>query len=448
MRHLAATAATPLRPEQGLRLGGRYELRSRIAVGGMGEVWLSRDLSLERSVATKVLRAEFAGDDRFLARLRAEARTSAPLTHPNIAALYDYGEEAGSGYLVMELVRGETLSQLLEQEHVLAPESLLPVLAQTARALHAAHVCGIVHRDVKPSNILLTPDGRVKITDFGISGPCTSTRSTRETVLGTAPYISPEQAVGLPATPASDLYALGVVAYEALAGRRPFTGTRPLEIARAHVNDPVPPLPSSVPEPVRDLVLRMLAKHPERRPRSAASLARSFDRVAAELALARPFDVEPASAAEATAGEHARVDVGHLDTIPLDAADVETDDPPTDDEARDGTPPKTGAEPETDAGGRGPDEGVGPDHDRHLAPARRPRRAWIWLVLAVVVLLAITTALVLGAGRLSQAVEDGAVGGTTDGREVVDAASSASSRGDRAAGVVPPHLTRIEVDSW
>ena len=307
MRHAADWAGEPLRPERGVRLGGRYELRRRIAVGGMGEVWLSRDLSLDRSVATKLLREELAGDDRFLERLRAEARASAPLTHPNIAALYDYGEQAGSGYLVMELVQGETLSELLARERTLAPDALLPILAQTARALHAAHVCGVVHRDVKPSNILLTPDGRVKITDFGISQVGSeAAAATAGTVMGTAQYLAPEQALGRAATPASDIYGLGVVAYEALAGRRPFTGPSVVDIAYAHVNAPVPALPASVPEPVRTVVLRMLEKDPERRPRSAASLARTLDRIAAELELARPFDATDRPGA--TSGAHAHDD--------------------------------------------------------------------------------------------------------------------------------------------
>lgn len=293
--------APALQARRGLRLGGRYELRSRIAVGGMGEVWACEDLALGRRVATKFLRPELAGDDRFLARLRAEARTSAPLTHPNIAALYDYGEDDGAGYLVMELVAGEPLADVLAREHVLAPDALLPILAQTARALHAAHMNGIVHRDVKPSNILLTPDGRVKITDFGISVPAASAGLTASgTVFGTAQYLAPEQAVGRPATPASDLYALGVVAFEALAGRRPFTGRTLTEIATAHVNDPVPDLPDFVPEPVRAVVGRMLEKDPERRPRSAASLARTLERIAKELEMALPFDERR------TAADHGR----------------------------------------------------------------------------------------------------------------------------------------------
>jgi len=267
-----------MKPMADIAMGGRYRLVSRIAVGGMGEVWVGHDESLARDVAVKVLRAEFAGDAGFLDRFRTEARNSAGLSHPNIAALYDYGEQDGSAFLVMELVVGEPMSDLLDREPVLAPRRLLPILAQTARALHAAHVGGVVHRDVKPGNILLARSGRVKITDFGISMATNQVPMTASgMVMGTAQYLSPEQAVGGPATGASDVYSLGIIAYEALVGHRPFTGPTAVDIAVAHVNTPVPPLPDSVDPQLTELVMRMLAKDPERRPRSAASLARTLD---------------------------------------------------------------------------------------------------------------------------------------------------------------------------
>nr|WP_202627861.1 serine/threonine-protein kinase [Cellulomonas sp. APG4] len=259
-------------------MGGRYRLVSRIAVGGMGEVWVAHDDSLARDVAVKVLREEFAGDAGFLERFRTEARNSAGLSHPNIASLYDYGEQDGSGFLVMELVLGEPMSDLLDRQPVLPTRRLLPILAQTARALHAAHVGGVVHRDVKPGNILLARSGQVKITDFGISMAVNQVPMTASgMVMGTAQYLSPEQAIGKAATPASDVYSLGIVAYEALVGNRPFTGPTAVDIAVAHVNTPVPPLPSDVDAELADLVMRMLAKDPEQRPRSAASLARQLD---------------------------------------------------------------------------------------------------------------------------------------------------------------------------
>ena len=274
-----------MRPVEGLTLGERYTLVRRIAMGGMGEVWVARDAKLAREIAVKVLREEYTGNEDFLRRLRTEARNSSTLVHPNIAQMFDYGEELGAGYLVMELVLGEPLADLLEREPVLPPARLLPILAQTARGLHAAHLAGVVHRDVKPGNILLEHSGTVKITDFGVSVaqnqvPMTATGM----VMGTAQYLSPEQAVGQSATGASDIYALGVVAYEATAGRRPFTGRTPVDIAIAHVNAPVPLLPTSVHPGLAETITQMLEKDPARRITSADQLARHLDMLAAEIA--------------------------------------------------------------------------------------------------------------------------------------------------------------------
>ncbi|SNS99232.1 serine/threonine protein kinase [Micrococcales bacterium KH10] len=269
-------------PGPGLIFGDRYRLVRQIAVGGMGEVWVAQDTSLSRDVAIKVLKAEFAGNTDFLARLRTEARNAASLSNSGIAQLYDYGEKDGIGYLVMELIIGEPMSDLLERSPVLPLDRTLDILAQAARALHSAHVAGVVHRDVKPGNILLERSGEVKITDFGVSlaadqAPMTATGM----VMGTAQYLSPEQAVGKPATPSSDIYALGVIAYEALVGHRPFTGKTAVDIAVAHVNEPVPALSSSVPPDVAALVTRMLAKDPSDRPRSGAQLAVMLDEIGA-----------------------------------------------------------------------------------------------------------------------------------------------------------------------
>lgn len=276
-----------MRPVVGLAVGERYRLTRRVAVGGMGEVWVADDTYLGRDVAVKVLREEYTGNEDFLKRLRTEARNSAALSHPNIAQMYDYGEQEGAGYLVMELVLGEPLADLLEREPVIAPRKLLPILASTARGLHHAHLAKVVHRDVKPGNILLEHNGRgVKITDFGVSlaanqAPMTATGM----VMGTAQYLSPEQAVGQPATPASDVYALGIVAYEATAGKRPFTGKTPVDIAVAHVNSAVPPLPSTVHPGLSELILRSLEKDPARRPRSAAAFADELEALAREIAV-------------------------------------------------------------------------------------------------------------------------------------------------------------------
>lgn len=277
-------------PAKGLRLGNRYDLTERIAIGGMGEVWIAWDDHLHRNVAAKVLRAEFVGEAMFLDRLRAEARNAAGLSHQNIAAMYDYGEADGSGYLIMEYVPGEPLSELLTREGTLTPDQVLPILAQAARGLHAAHRAGVVHRDIKPANLLLTPDGYVKLTDFGISlGANQAPMTAAGMVMGTAQYLPPEQAMGRPATAAGDIYGLGVVAYEVLVGQRPFTGKTQVDIAFAHVNQPVPAIPETIDERVRTVVEQMLAKDPEQRPRSAASLARSLE----ELARLLHVEVEP-----------------------------------------------------------------------------------------------------------------------------------------------------------
>ena len=265
-----------MRPTAGLTFGGRYELQSRIAIGGMGEVWQSTDLVIGRTVAIKILKDEYLGDPGFLERFRAEARHAALVNHEGIANVFDYGEEEGSAFLVMELVPGEALSTILEREHVLSTDKVLDIVAQTAAALHAAHAAGLVHRDIKPGNLLITPDGRVKITDFGIARiadqvPLTATGQ----VMGTVQYLSPEQASGHPASPTTDIYSIGIVAYEALAGRRPFTGESQVAIAMAQINETAPDLPVTVSEPVRNLVFACLAKNPADRPDSAGHLARA-----------------------------------------------------------------------------------------------------------------------------------------------------------------------------
>jgi len=265
-----------MRPTSGLTFGGRYQLSSRIAIGGMGEVWQATDLVIGRVVAIKILKDEYLGDPGFLERFRAEARHAALVNHEGIANVFDYGEEDGSAFLVMELVPGEALSAILERERVLATDRVLDIVAQTATALQAAHAAGLVHRDIKPGNLLITPEGRVKITDFGIARiadqvPLTATGQ----VMGTVQYLSPEQASGHPASPTTDIYSLGIVAYEALAGKRPFTGESQVAIAMAQINESPPELPVTVAEPVRNLVYSCLAKRPADRPASAAHLARA-----------------------------------------------------------------------------------------------------------------------------------------------------------------------------
>jgi eukaryotic-like serine/threonine-protein kinase len=260
-------------------LAGRYRLTGRIAAGGMGEVWRGEDELLNRPVAVKLLPTGRAGDEAFLARFRAEARYAASLSHPGIARVYDYGESAefGGAYLVMELVNGEPLSAILARAGRLSPDATLDIIGQAARALDAAHQADIVHRDIKPGNLLVAAGGTTKITDFGIATAVRAAQASHLTetgmVMGTAMYVSPEQATGAPVTASSDIYSLGVVAYECLAGRPPFTANEPLAIAFAHKHDPVPPLPPDVPQPVADLVYDMLAKTPDGRPASMRVVA-------------------------------------------------------------------------------------------------------------------------------------------------------------------------------
>jgi serine/threonine protein kinase len=265
-----------MRPTAGITFGGRYELQSRIAIGGMGEVWQATDLVIGRLVAIKILKDEYLGDPGFLERFRAEARHAALVNHEGIANVYDYGEEEGSAYLVMELVPGEPLSAVIEREKTLSIDKVLDIIAQTSAALQDAHSAGLVHRDIKPGNMLITPEGRVKITDFGIARiadqvPLTATGQ----VMGTVQYLSPEQASGHPASPSTDIYSLGIVAYECLAGKRPFTGESQVAIAMAQINEEPPPLPDTIAEPVRNLVYSCIAKKPADRPASAANLARA-----------------------------------------------------------------------------------------------------------------------------------------------------------------------------
>lgn len=258
----------------GTLLGGRYAVERAIASGGMGEVWEATDEVLGRRVAVKVLRPWPGDDDGFLTRFRAEARHAAALAHPHIAMVYDYGEDDGTAYLVMELVPGASLSDVLAQAGPLPPQRVRTIVGQAALALAAAHDAGVVHRDVKPANILLAPDGTAKLTDFGIARAGTGSGVTvTGEVLGTPDYLSPEQALGQPATGASDLYALGVVAHELLTGARPFDMGTPVATALAQVTHEPPPLPASVPADLRGVVEACLRKDPADRPRDALVVA-------------------------------------------------------------------------------------------------------------------------------------------------------------------------------
>ena len=280
-------------------LGGRYTLLTPIAQGGMGEVWKARDRVSGHIVAAKVLRPELAGEELSLSRLRLEARNSMSISHPNIANTQDSGQEDGIGWIIMELVDGYPLTDYLRGGSRIEPEYLMPILVQVAMALGAAARAGVVHRDIKPANILVRPDGMVKLTDFGISRATGQVNLTAAgMVMGTAQYLPPEQAMGEVATPIGDLYALGVIAYEAAAGRRPFTGDTQVDIAFAHVNDPVPPLPDFVPEPLADVILHLLEKDPAKRPESGSAAVREIAAAAKAMGISvtpRPLPLPKAA---------------------------------------------------------------------------------------------------------------------------------------------------------
>ena len=257
----------------GTTLGGRYVLRSLLAVGGMGEVWRGVDSELDRPVAIKVLKEEAQNNETFLKRFRNEAKNAAGLMHPNIAQVFDYGDQAGTAYLIMELVEGEPLSTVLEREITVDEHRLVRMMIGTCQGLHIAHQAHVMHRDIKPGNLLIEGEDHVKITDFGVSRSKDQTALTATgMVMGTAQYLAPELALGKPATPASDLYALGIIAYECAVGKRPFTASSPVDIAIAQVNEPVPPIPSSVSPALAALIMDLLEKNPKRRPSTATEL--------------------------------------------------------------------------------------------------------------------------------------------------------------------------------
>ncbi|MGV9773249.1 serine/threonine-protein kinase [Streptosporangium sp. NPDC003464] len=292
-------------------LGGRYRPLGRIATGGMGEVWRARDELLGREVAVKLLRRHVAADPAFRERFRREARIAAGLADPGIAQVFDYGEADDVAYLVMELVPGESLAGILARDGRLSAGNTLDVVYQTARALQAAHSSGIIHRDIKPGNLLVTGAGVIKITDFGIARALEGSSMTQTgTVLGTAQYVSPEQASGEPLTFATDVYSLGVVAYECLAGRPPFVAETQVAIALMHLSEDPPPLPGSVPRAVRELVTACLSKDPERRPAGARELAGRAYALRGSLAPAGAADLamltDPAGWRAEPAGEWPR----------------------------------------------------------------------------------------------------------------------------------------------
>jgi serine/threonine-protein kinase len=258
-------------------LGGRYRLGSVIGQGGMAVVYRAEDLTLGRTVAVKILRESLGTDPEFLERFRREARAAARLNHPNIIAVYDVGQDGPSNYFVMEYVEGTDLRDLIRETGVLAPAQVVDIGCQIAAALEYAHRSGLIHRDIKSQNVLVTSDGKVKVADFGIAimhGEGSITQAGM--VIGSVHYMSPEQAEGRPTTAASDVYSLGIVLYEMATGQLPFTAESPIAIARLQL-EARPPSPRLVnprlPQPISDVILACLEKAPERRPATAALVA-------------------------------------------------------------------------------------------------------------------------------------------------------------------------------
>ena len=299
--------------EIGTTLGGRYRLVELLGQGGMATIYRARDAQLDRDVAVKLLRPEFGQDPDFLARFRDEARAAASLNHPNIVSVFDFGEDESGPYLVMELVEGEDLASILRGNGPLAPRQAARVSAEAAKALQAAHIRAIVHRDVKPSNILVGRDGRIKVADFGIARALNEAQLTLPgTTMGSVHYFSPEQARGEPATVASDIYALGIVLFETLTGQRPFSGDGAAAVALARLTT-TPPRPSAlragVPPELDSIVTRAMSLDPAARYASAAAMASALEGYlsdAGERTSAVPTAAAGAAAAATVASATAR----------------------------------------------------------------------------------------------------------------------------------------------
>lgn len=374
-----------MRPAADITLGGRYTLTERIAIGGMGEVWKARDKVLGRIVAVKILKEEYTGDPGFLERFRAEARNTALLNHPGVANVFDYGEEDNSAYLVMELVPGSPLSSIIEREGTLPPDRVLNFIAQTARALAAAHSQGLVHRDVKPGNLIITPDDRVKVTDFGIARlanqvPLTATGQ----VMGTAQYLAPEQATGQAATASSDMYSLGIIGYECMVGRRPFTGESQIAIALAQVNDPPPPLPESIPAAARALIMCLLAKDPAQRPKDATALASAVDAI-------RRRDLKAAVKAVPSLAQFLAEENADDATVAMDAMHVAAEPISASAAPRFGSGGRFSPEPTTAPIPRTSAQTVRTSTERSAAAPRssskRGPNVWMWIAMLLAILL-------------------------------------------------------------
>ena len=295
---------------QGTIFAGRYRLQRKLGSGGMADVWLAEDQELGRKVAVKLLHERYANDEQFVERFRREATHAAGLSHPNIVSIFDRGEAEGSYFIVMELVEGRTLKELIVSRGFCPVPIAISYVRQILAALRYAHRNGVIHRDIKPHNVIVDSEGVVKVTDFGIARAGVSQMTEEGAIIGTAHYLSPEQARGAPVDQTSDLYSAGIVLFELLTGEVPFTGDSPVEIAMKHLSE-TPPVPSElrpdVPADLDLLVVRALAKEPADRYQSAAAMDADLEtvarggRVAAETAEAATMVLSGERAIDAAA---------------------------------------------------------------------------------------------------------------------------------------------------
>jgi serine/threonine-protein kinase len=361
---------------------GRYRLGEAIGAGGMGTVLRGHDEVLGREVAVKLLREELAADERSLARFRQEARIAASLSHPGIASVYDFADEAGRPAIVMELLDGHDLHTILEREGPMEPRRLAGILAQAADALAYAHGLGAVHRDVKPANIFLTRSGAVKITDFGVAHAAGANQlTTTGALIGTPDYLSPEQVRGQRATAASDIYSLGCVAFQLVTGTVPFAGDNSIAAATARLDAPAPSARSLNPAVAPDLdvvISRSLAEEPRDRFPSAAAMARALRSAAGVTGNTAPMGLPMESGPG---------------TVPL------TFGPPTVVEPPPGAPPTPPAAPPA----WGPPPVVGPVGPvlQPGSPRRRHRLTWLWVTLLILFLAGLSLDIVRSWQRMN-----------------------------------------------
>lgn len=386
----------------------RYRVRTVLGRGGMSTVWLADDVSAGgRQVAIKILNRELGDDDEFRQRFRNEASAARSVDSPNVVAIYSH-EEPGRGadgpcYIVMEYIRGESLSDVLRRRRTLPEHLALDVIEQTAHGLSAIHAGSLIHRDIKPGNLLVTPEGTVKITDFGIAKAAEAVPLTRTgMVVGTAQYVSPEQAQGKRVTPATDVYSLGCVAYEMVAGRRPFLGDTTVAVAVAHINEPPPTLPSSVHPHVRELIGIMLRKDPERRYADGRELAQAVARVRQGHRPPQPAGVQPRVHRQSDAAHPATSELGALTEPGLRRP------PETRAAGAMGASGHTASRPATGSAPRSPRPAQRPQRP----PQRKKSNAGLWLTL-ILLLAVLAGAVWVLMGQLS----DRGTGETTTSTE-------------------------------